>query len=149
MGSRATILLLCACAGSPGERPCTLESWQDGDTAHVVCEGRRDTVRLVGIDTPESGFDDSSRRRAAWQAELWAMPIEQVLRCGQLAGARAASLCAPGSAIELVGDARDRYDRRLATLRCEGRDVNRTLVDEGLAGDYPYPADPARPARCP
>ena len=128
---------------------CVLDTWEDGDTAHVDCgSSAMEVVRLVGIDTPESGFDGNSKSRAKWQAELWKLPYEVVIRCGQAATARVKEICPEGSTVQLIGDDTDKYDRRLAHIRCAGQNVNMRLLQEGHAGHYAYPADPARPHRC-
>lgn len=115
----------------------------------MVCgSGTREVVRLLAIDAPESGFDDNSRTRAQWQGQLWQLPYATVLRCGKAATARAREICPEGSPVELLGDDRDKYDRRLAFIRCAGDDVNRRLLEDGYAGNYPYPADPERPRLC-
>jgi len=154
------LLLGCRSPGAPAPasvdpmvagRPegCVLERWEDGDTAFVVCgSGTREVVRLLAIDAPESGFDDNSRTRAQWQGQLWQLPYATVLRCGKAATARAREICPEGSPVELLGDDRDKYDRRLAFIRCAGDDVNRRLLEDGYAGNYPYPADPERPRLC-
>lgn len=134
---------------SPPEA-CTLASWEDGDTPNVVCgSGKEGPVRLLGIDTPESGFDGNSQRRGRYQAKLWGLPVEQVFACGKAATRRAQELCPGGSAVQVIGNARDKYDRRLAYVVCQGVNVNERLVAEGLAGRYPFPGSPERPAGCP
>lgn len=128
---------------------CTLLRWEDGDTPYVRCaDGKEDPVRLLGVDTPESGFDDNSLRRAQWQSTLWSLPVDAVLACGKQATAAAREICPDGSPIEVVGAARDRYQRRLAYVVCGGREVNAELVARGVAGRYPFPADPERPSGC-
>lgn len=136
-------------AGAPPEA-CALLRWEDGDTPYVRCaDGKEDPVRLLGIDTPESGFDEHSTRRAHWQSSLWGVPFEAVLACGRAATALARELCPEGSRVEVVGAARDRFQRRLGYVVCGGVEVNGALVARGAAGRYPYPAPPERPSGCP
>lgn len=156
------LVLVLACRPAPPAIParddiatkappeaCTLLRWEDGDTPYVRCaDGKEDPVRLLGVDTPESGFDDNSLRRADWQAKLWGLPVDVVIACGKAATATAREICPEGSAIEVVGTARDRYQRRLAYVVCAGEEVNAALVARGAAGRYPYPADPERPSGC-
>ena len=131
------------------EEGCVLERWEDGDTAYVDCGAAEpEIVRLVGIDTAESGFDGNSRSRAQWQSALWKLPYGAVLRCGKAATARVKEICPEGSKVELHGDKLDKYDRLLAHVRCRGQNVNHRLVEEGHAGRYPYPADPEKPRLC-
>ena len=161
MAAIAALLVAChtghALPGIPALDPlswasapefCTLVRWEDGDTPYIDCGPGAQPVRLLGIDTPESGFDINSQDRAKWQAKLWQLPYERVLACGKLATARAREICPEGSEVELRGKERDKYNRRLAYLRCDGLEINDELVSEGHAGRYPYPKDPERPALC-
>ncbi len=145
-----TIPTLAEIAAAAPPEPCALLRWEDGDTPYVRCaDGKEDPVRLLGIDTPESGFDENSTRRAQWQSTLWGVPVEAVLACGKAATALARELCPEGSKVEVVGVARDRFQRRLGYVVCGGVEVNGALVARGAAGRYPYPAPPERPAGCP
>lgn len=145
--------LIFGCHADPageavGGESCVLVRWEDGDTPYVDCGSGPAPVRLLEIDTPESGFDDNSRSRAEWQAKLWRLDVAKVTACGKRATERAREICPDGSPVELTGDARDKYDRRLAHMRCNGSDINQQLVAEGHAGRYPFPADPERPGGC-
>jgi endonuclease YncB( thermonuclease family) len=131
-------------------RACSLWQWEDGDTPYVKCgAAAARAVRLVGIDTPESAFDENSRRRGLWQAHLWHLSTAQVFACGQAATRRAKELCPEGSAIELIAQGTDKYDRLLGTVFCRDLNLNARLLQEGLAGRYAYPALPQRPTACP
>ena len=84
----------------------------DGDTLTVVAERRRVRVRLAEIDAPELGQPFGKRAKKAL-ADL----------CfGKLA------------AIEIRG--RDRYDRAVARVKCDGRDANAEQVRLGYAWVY-------------
>lgn len=132
-----------------GEMPCSLLQWEDGDTAFVRCAGKKETVRLIGMDTAESAFDENSRRRGLRQAGLWGMSLQQVFACGKAASRRVEQLCPAGSAVTVTGNKRGHYGRLLAYISCLGVNINERMVAEGLAGRYPYPAPPAKPAACP
>lgn len=131
--------------------PCVLTQWEDGDTPYVRCSDGGDEVpvRLLGIDTAESGFDKEARARGRRQARQWELLEQQVFACGKAATAHARELCPPGSQVEVVGAERDFYDRRLGYVVCRGINVNERLVQDGMAGRYPYPGPPEKPARCP
>ncbi|UTI63411.1 thermonuclease family protein [Paraconexibacter antarcticus] len=91
----------------------------DGDTVKVSAGGREDTVRYIGIDTPESVKPDT--------------PV----RCfGKEASARNEELV-DGRTVRLVvgAEARDRYGRLLAYVYPDGAgtSVNETLAAEGYA----------------
>jgi micrococcal nuclease len=107
----------------------------DGDTIHVIARGFDTTVRLVGIDTPET----------------------HPVRCfGPEASARTARMLAPGTAVRLETDPtqlmRDRYGRLLAYVyRRAGTggsgatgSVNFALVASGFAKVYVYGSRPFR-----
>ena len=105
----------------------------DGDTVVVDIDGQEESVRLIGIDTPESVAQDR--------------PVECY---GPEAKERTAELLPGGTLVRLERDveARDRYDRLLAyVIRDEdGAFVNRLLVEEGFAESMAYPPNTTRQA---
>lgn len=125
----AALVLTGACAppapsaGSAGAG--TIVHPVDGDTVVVRIGGVEESVRLIGIDTPESVAQDR--------------PVECF---GPEAKARTAALLPPGTAVVLERDveARDRYDRLLAyVVRADdGVLVNLRLVEEGFAESMRY-----------
>ncbi|MBP17143.1 MAG: thermonuclease [Acidimicrobiaceae bacterium] len=92
----------------------------DGDTVIVDLAGHRETVRLLGIDTPETVHPDR--------------PVECF---GAEASARLRLLLTPGSGVIVTRDIepRDRYGRLLAYLErlSDGLQVNMALVERGYA----------------
>jgi micrococcal nuclease len=101
----------------------------DGDTVEVRLGRREETVRLIGIDTPET-VDPRS-------------PVECF---GEEASARTKALLPAGTGVRLVADveARDRYDRLLAYVyRDDGTFVNLALVEDGYASVLTYPPNVA------
>lgn len=93
----------------------------DGDTVVVALGGREDTVRLLGIDTPERD------------------PRE----CGHRAATRALEALAAGREVELVSDPtqdrRDRYGRLLAYVETlGGEDLGKRIVRDGWARVYVF-----------
>jgi micrococcal nuclease len=91
----------------------------DGDTVKVQAAGGQDTVRYIGIDTPESVKPDT--------------PVQCFAKA---ASHRNAELVA-GRAVRLIvgAEARDRYGRLLAYVyrAADGRFVNEELVAGGFA----------------
>ena len=90
----------------------------DGDTIVVALPGgRSDTVRLLGVDTPETHH-----------------PTKGVECFGPEAAAYTAARLT-GRIVELEGDVepRDRYGRRLAYVRVSDRDFSEELLRRGLA----------------
>jgi micrococcal nuclease len=125
-------------APAPGGDPAvagnaTVTRVVDGDTVEVRIGGEPETVRLIGIDTPESVARDR--------------PDECF---GQEASERTADLLPAGTAVRLERDveARDRYGRLLAYVHrsSDGLMVNRDLVAGGYAEASPYPPNTTRQA---
>ncbi len=104
----------------------TVDRVVDGDTIIVLINGRRERVRLIGIDTPESV--DKNR------------PVQCY---GHEASAYTESLLPPGTPVSLVRDveARDQYDRLLAYVvrTADQLFVNLDLIENGYAGPLTYP----------
>lgn len=135
-------LLLAACAGSrspsavapldgsavalPGPSASALVTRDvDGDTVHVLVGGRDESVRLIGVDTPEISWGD---------------------RPGECFGPQAAAYTRArlqGRRVRLVFDLarRDRYGRLLAYVYLGRELVNMTLVRLGFARADAVPPD--------
>ena len=118
-----TIALGAACSPSraaPADGTATVVAVSDGDTIDVDLGGNTESVRLLGIDTPETHH-----------------PTKPVECYGAEASARTAELLAEGSRVKLVRDteARDRYGRLLAYVYRADDDlfVNLSLVTDGFA----------------
>lgn len=106
----------------------------DGDTLHVSVGGRDETVRLLGIDTPELHRPGT--------------PVE----CGARAAAQAMEQLAAGRRVRLVTDPsqdeRDRYGRRLAYVDARGTgDLGEAIVRRGWAEVYVFERDFERVGR--
>jgi len=88
----------------------------DGDTIHAVVDGEDESVRYIGIDTPEVG------------------PSTGVECFGREASARNRELVA-GERVRLVfgAERRDRYGRLLAYVYVDGELVNARMVEGGYA----------------
>lgn len=97
----------------------------DGDTVHVLVEGRDETVRLIGINAPETD-------------QCWGSEATQ-----------AAARLLDGATVTLVADPtqadRDRYGRLLRyVVLPDGTDVGRRLVENGDADERTYDGAYAR-----
>jgi micrococcal nuclease len=97
----------------------------DGDTVKVTLDGRRDTVRYIGIDTPEDVKPG--------------VPVQ----CFALRAAARNRALVGGHTVLLRFDRspRDRYGRLLAYVyrAGDGLFVNAALVSEGFARTRPFP----------
>ncbi len=92
----------------------------DGDTVRLRLGSTEETVRLIGIDTPETKRPDT--------------PVECY---GPEAAARLDALAPPGTVVLVEADAepRDRYGRTLAHLhrRSDGTYLNEAMLADGFA----------------
>jgi micrococcal nuclease len=106
-------------------RSARVVSVVDGDTIKVRVDGHRETVRLIGIDTPESKRPNT--------------PVE----CGAKNAAAAMKRLVAGRSVTLrrdpSQDAVDRYGRTLAYVDLGGgRDAGETMIRSGWATVYVY-----------
>lgn len=101
-------------------------SVSDGDTVKVRIDGKKETIRLIGVDTPETVH-----------------PTKGVQCFGPEASDFTKHSLTPGMRVRLVRDveARDKYGRLLAYLYVAETDVffNLELVRLGFARPYPFP----------
>lgn len=98
--------------GEPPSVPCLVTRVVDGDTIHVDCQGRREKVRLLRVDTPEleeSGYHEATDALAEMIADE-----EVVLRFED-----------PGRPV------RDTHGRLLAYVFLDNLHVNVELVRQG------------------
>lgn len=106
---------------------CKVARVVDGDTLHADCEGRygRITIRVIGIDTPET-----------------VAPGKEVECYGPEASREAKRQMPAGRKIRLTGDetqaAQDRYGRTLAYVSIYGTDYGLSMVRHGFADEYTY-----------
>jgi micrococcal nuclease len=97
----------------------------DGDTIHIDMNGTDETVRLIGINTPET----VDPRRA-----VECFGKEASTRMKEIAGGKIVRL-----EYDDTQDLRDTYGRLLAYIYLEdGQMVNRKMVAEGYAYEYTY-----------
>lgn len=107
----------------------------DGDTLAVRFSGRgEETVRILGIDTPET--EDHGN----WGGEFAGIGDPSYLTAWGLKAAEYTGSVAEGKTITLMDDClagdRDRYGRILAYVEIDGMDLGARLVSEGYARVY-------------
>lgn len=125
-----------AAAAAPEVLRGTVVTVYDGDTVRVRLEGRRtETVRLIGVDSPELDDPREAARLLAFLAKRFAF--------GRLYQKKVELLPGP--------EARDAYGRLLAFVRTEdGSLFNVALVREGFAHaflKFPFDEDLRRKLR--
>lgn len=107
----------------------TVVSVTDGDTLKVDINGTTETLRLIGIDTPET-----------------VDPRKPVQCFGEEASKKAKETLA-GKKVSLEADAtqgeRDKYQRLLRYVYLEdGISFNKWMIEEGYAHEYTYQSNP-------
>ena len=97
-----------------------VEKVVDGDTIVVRLDGREETIRYIGIDTPEP-YRDGDPACYSLEASLRNKELVQ------------------GKTVRLEADIeeRDRYDRLLRYVYMDDVFVNEVLIQEGYAEDLP------------
>jgi len=104
-----------------GGTACRVVRVIDGDTVRIYCPGRGfDLARLIGFDTPEVF---SPRCFGEW----WA---------GTKASWALSRHLWTADEVKIVLSGTDRYDRRLATLFVDGRNIAPTMIADGHARPY-------------
>lgn len=120
--SRGVLLVLLpfivACSPSAEPGTATVRKVVDGDTIELRIGDRNETVRLLGIDTPETVHPDE--------------PVECF---GPEASARTKELLPRGTTVRIRRDveARDHFGRLLLYVFIDEQMINELLLREGLA----------------
>lgn len=113
------VLSSCATANTSQSDLATIESVIDGDTIVLEVQNQTETVRLLGVDTPETVHPSK--------------PIECF---GPEASAFTKATLVKGSTVKLLRDVepRDRFQRLLVYLfLADGTLFNQLLIDRGFA----------------
>ena len=105
------VLSLFVTANSYAQHTTTVTRIVDGDTLKVFYLGSEESIRLIGIDTPESRVNKKTKR----DAERSGQDIDTIIAMGKRATEYVKSLVEPGDLITIEFDAqeRDRYGRLL------------------------------------
>ncbi|WP_457642387.1 thermonuclease family protein [Persephonella sp.] len=104
----------------------------DGDTIKVFISGKKESVRLIGIDTPES----RKNKRAKKQAREFNTNVNTIVYLGKKSKNFVEKLVRKGDVVYLELDVqpRDRYGRILAYVWLRsGKMLNKEIICSGYA----------------
>ena len=134
------VFLFAGCGGSKDAKDvAVVDKITDGDTFSVFFNERKEKIRLIGIDTPESRRNKRSER----QSDEENLDQETIVAMGKKAKEFMASLVKNGDKVRLEFDVqeRDKYGRFLCYVYLEdGRMLNEVIIREGYA--YPLTIAP-------
>ena len=110
----------------------------DGDTLKVFYLGNEESIRLIGIDTPESRVNKKTKK----DAERSGQDIETIITMGKRATKYVESLVKQGDTVTIEFDAqeRDKYGRLLCYVYLSnGKMLNEEIVKAGYANVMTIP----------
>lgn len=110
----------------------------DGDTLKIRYSGQEESVRLIGIDTPES----KANKKAKSDAEKSKSDVKTITSMGKEAVRFTAGLVKPGDEIIIEFDVRqrDQYGRLLGYVYLfNGKMLNEVIIKAGYANVMTYP----------
>jgi micrococcal nuclease len=112
----------------------------DGDTLNINYKCQKESIRLIGIDTPESMVNKKTKRDAKRSGQ----DIKTIIEMGKRATAYVKGLVKAGDLITLEFDVqeRDRYGRLLGYVYLSnGKMLNEEIVKAGYANVMTIPPD--------
>ena len=112
----------------------------DGDTLKIDYKGQKESIRLIGIDTPESRVNKKIKKDAKRSEQ----DIETIIAMGKMATAYVDGLVKTGDLITIEFDVqqRDRYGRLLGYVYLSnGKMLNVEIVKAGYANVMTIPPD--------
>ncbi len=110
----------------------------DGDTLKIRYWGKEESIRLIGIDTPESRVNKKTKKDAKRSGQ----DIKTIIEMGKRATKYVESLVKPGDLITIEFDAqeKDRYGRLLGYVYLSnGKMLNEEIVKAGYANVMTIP----------
>lgn len=110
----------------------------DGDTLKVLHQGHKQSIRLIGIDTPESRL----KKKAEREAMRTGQDVRAVTAVGKQATTYVKTLVKPRDTIRIEFDVqtRDRYGRLLGYVYLpDGKMLNEEIVKAGYASVMTMP----------
>jgi len=122
----------------PAAGKMTIVKVIDGDTLTVNYNGKRENIRLIGIDTPES-FAGKKARRDSKRSHT---DMAQILQSGKKAAEYTKTRVKSGDLVSVEFDVekRDRYGRLLGyVFLSDGRMLNEEIIKNGYASVLSIP----------
>jgi len=135
-----SFVFLLALLASPlhAQQTTTVTRIVDGDTLKVFYLEGEESIRLIGIDTPESRVNKKTKKDAKRSGQ----DIETIIAMGERATEYVESLVKPGGLITIEFDVqeRDRYKRLLGYVYLpNGNMLNEEIVKAGYASVMTIP----------
>jgi len=116
----------------------TVERVVDGDTLKIDYKGQKESIRLIGIDTPESRVNKKTKKDAKRSGK----DIETIIAMGKRATEYVEGLVKAGDTVTIEFDVqeRDRYKRLLGYVYLSnGKMLNEEIVKAGYASIMTIP----------
>ena len=104
----------------------------DGDTLNIIQWGKEESIKLIGIDTPETSVNKKTRKDAKSSGK----DIQTIIEMGKEATEYVKGLVKPGSIITIEYDVqeRDKYGTLLGYVYLgSGKMLNEEIVKAGYA----------------
>jgi len=123
---------------SHAQQTTTVTRIVDGDTLKVFYLEGEESIRLIGIDTPESRVNKKTKKDAKRSGQ----DVETIIAMGKRATEYVESLVKPGGLITIEFDVqeRDRYKRLLGYVYLSnGKMLNEEIVKAGYASVMTIP----------
>lgn len=104
----------------------------DGDTLKIAINGKKENLRLIGIDTPENKYNKKARK----DSDRNRIKISNIISMGKKAAQFTEKLVKRGDKLYIEYDAqkRDKYKRLLGyAYTSDGKMLNEEIVKNGYA----------------
>lgn len=127
------VLILSLALPLYAQETATVLNVVDGDTLKVIYHGQKESVRLIGIDTPESRANKKAKKDAMRSGQ----DVRGITAMGKQATQYVKTLVKPGDTVTIEFDVqtRDKYGRLLGYVYLSnGKMLNEEIVRAGYAG---------------
>ena len=121
-----------------GTDPATVKRVVDEDTLKIIYQGQEESVRLIGIDTPES----KRNKKAYKDAGRSGKDVDEIAAMGKEAAKYMRTIAREGDRVNIEFDVqkRDKYRRLLGYVYLEnGRMLNEEIIKAGYASPMTIP----------